>query len=132
MAKFVMIDPVISVAGTDLSDHVASFSITVEAPEVETTGFGDRWRTRLGGIKSGSVTISFHSDFAAGSVAQTLHPLLGTYATVIARPTAGSTANAGTVVCLVNGLTPIGGALGDLATQDVTWPTSGSVTGWYL
>lgn len=132
MAKQILIDPVITVNGTDLSDHVAAVTISVEADEVESTAFGDRWRTRLGGLKSGSVQISFHQDFAGGSVQAILGPLLGGTATVVARPTSGTAINAGTAVCLVTSLTPIGGAVGDLLTQDVTWPTTGTVSGWSL
>ena len=47
------------------------------------------------------------------------------------RVSRGSVA-AGTAVCYVNSVTPIGGALGDLAVMNVSWPTSGTVAGWGL
>lgn len=133
MAKVVLTNQLtVTINGTDLSDHIAAFTINVESAEVETSAFGNIWRTRVGGLKSGSATISFHTDYAASSVNATIGPLLGSYATVVASGTLGGTAVAGTAVCFVASLTPIGAAIGDLMVQDVTWPTSGTVSGWGL
>ena len=132
MAKFVMLNPTITVAGANLSTHVAAITVTTDAAEVATTAFGNTWVTSVGGLKSGSVAISFHTDYAAGLTNATLGPLLGSYGTVVASGTLGGVATSGTAVCLITTLTPIGGAVGDLATQDVTWPTSGTVTGFGL
>lgn len=133
MAKVVLTNQLaVSINGADLSSHVAAFTVTAESAEVETSSFGNSWTTRVGGLKSGSVAISFHADFAASSVNPTLGALLGSYATVVASGTLGGTTVAGTALCLVTSITPIGGALGDLMVQDVQWPTSGTVTGWGL
>lgn len=133
MAKVVLTNQLtVTVNGTNLSDHVAAITVNVESTEVETSAFGNIWRTRVGGLKSGSVALSFHTDYAAGSVNAVLGPLLGSEGTVVASGTLGGTPVAGTAVCLVTSLTPIGGAIGDLMTQDVTWPTSGTVSGWGL
>ena len=133
MAKVVLTNQLtVTVNGVNLSDHVAAFSVAVESAEVEDTALGSGWRTRLGGLKSGSVSISFHTDYTASSVNATLGPLLGSLGTVVASGTLGGTTVAGTAVCLIQSLTPIGGAIGDLMTQDVTWVTSGTVSGWGL
>ena len=131
MAVVVFLNPSISINGTALSDHVTAFTLTVEAADVETTAFGTGWRSRKGGLKDGSVQIDFNQDFAASSVNATIAPLLGSYATVVASDTTSGTC-AGTAVCLVTSVTPLGGAVGDLLTQSVTWPTSGTVTGFGL
>lgn len=133
MAKVVLTNQLrVTLNGVDLSDHVAAFTVNVESAEVETSAFGNIWRTRTGGLKSGSVSISFHTDYAAASVNATLGPLFNSLGTVVASGTLGGTAIGGTALCLINSLTPIGGAIGDLMTQDVTWSTSGTVAGWGL
>ena len=133
MAKVVLTNQLtLTINGTNLADHVAAFTVNVEAAEVSTTSFGQGWTTNTGGMKSGSVTLSFHTDYVASNVNATIGPLLGSYATVVASGTLGGTAVAGTAVCLVTSRTPIGGAVGDLMVQDVTWPTSGTVSGWGL
>jgi predicted secreted protein len=132
MAKFVATDYTVTVGGVNLTDHVAQVDMPIDVDEVETTAFGGSgWRDRLGGLKSGSVTLSFHQDFAASSVDQTLWPLLGTTTTVVVKPTNGAVSStnpsySGTFV--VTSLTPINGSVGDLATQDVTWPSAGPIT----
>jgi hypothetical protein len=132
MAKFVMKNATVTINGTDLGDHVAEFSVETRQPEVDTSALGTGWRTFVSGLKEGSVTLSLHNDFAASSVSLTINPLLGSYATVVASGTFGGAATSGTAVCYVNTVTPIGGAIGDLSVQNVTWPTSGTVTGWGL
>lgn len=132
MAKFVMKNATVTINGTDLGDHVAEFSVEVRQPEVDTSALGTGSRTYVSGLREGSVTLSLHNDFAASSVSATVNPLLGSYATVVASGTFGGAATSGTAVCYVNSVTPIGGAIGDLSVQNVTWPTSGTVTGWSL
>jgi len=135
MAKVVLTDQLtVTVNGTDLSNHVASFSVEVSAEEKDSTNFGSRYRESLLGLRSGTASIAFHTDYTTGSVNKTLGPLFtnGSYATIVATGNLGGTTVAGTVVCNVTSLTPIGGAVGDLMTQDVSWPTVGSVVGWGL
>ena len=135
MAKVVLTNQLtVTINGTDLSDHVAAITVDVSADAVESTNFASNYRERLLGLRDGEVSISFHSDYGASSVNRTLGALFtaGSYATVVASGTLGGTAVAGTAVCLPVQLTPIGGAVGDLMTQDVTWPTVGTVTGWGL
>lgn len=132
MAKFVMKNATVTVNGTDLSDHVAEFSVEVRQPEVDSSALGTGSRTYVSGLKEGTVTLTFHQDFAASNVNVTINPLLGSYATVICSGTFGATATSGTAVCYVNSVTPIGGALGDLAVMNLSWPTHGTVTGWSL
>lgn len=132
MAKFVMKNATVTVNGTDLSDHVAEFSFEARQPEVDSSALGTGWRTFVSGIKEGTVTLTLHQDFAASNVNATINPLLGSYATVIASGTFGGVATSGTAVAYVSTVTPIGGALGDLAVMNISWPTSGTVTGWAL
>jgi len=133
MAKYVVTEPVIVFAGSTVTTSVASVTISLEADDVETTAFGGSgYRTRIGGLKSGSVDFEFHQDFAAGSIDSLLWPLLGGTAAVTVRP--GGTAAIGTTNpeyrfdVLVAQYNPIDSAVGDLATVSVSFPITGPVT----
>lgn len=131
MAKLVLTDVDVSIGGTDYSANINQVEISVSADEVETTAFGSSWRTSTSGLKSGSFTISFHNDYAAAGIDDDLWGLFGTAATVVVMP-AGGTVGASnpsySFVANINNLTPISGAVGDLAVQNITWPISGAVT----
>ena len=131
MAKFVATDYKVTINGTNLSTSLASVELPIEIDEQETTAFGSEWRTRISGLKSGSITLEFHQDFAAGALDSILWPLLGTNATVVVTPTSGTVtasnpAYSGTF--LVTSYTPYGSTVGDLATVGITWPLSGALT----
>jgi hypothetical protein len=131
MAKFVATDYKVTVAGTNLSTFLNQVELALESDDVETTAFGGTFRERIGGLKTGSLTLQFMQDFAASSVDATLFPLFNTLATVVITPTSGtvtSTNPSYTAVCLVNQYTPHASSVGDLATFSVTWPTSGTVS----
>ncbi len=130
MAKFSATDYKISINGVLFSANLNSVELAIESDDLETTAFGGEFRTRIGGLKTGSVTLSFMQDFAAASVDATLFPLLNTLATVVVVPTSGtvtSTNPSYTATCLVNSYTPFASSVGDIATLSVTWPTSGTI-----
>jgi hypothetical protein len=131
LAKFVATDYKVTINGGTVSSSLASVELPIEVDEQETTAFGSSWRTRIAGLKSGSITLEFHQDFAAGSIDSILYPLLGTNATVVVVPTSGTvTASnpsySGTF--LVTSYTPYASTVGDLATLSVTWPLTGELT----
>jgi hypothetical protein len=132
MAKYVVTATNVTLNGTNISDSVAQASLEITAADVDVTDFGSGGFTEVvGGLKSGTVSLDFHQDYAAGAIASLLNPLLGSIATVTLKPngTATSATNpAWTATVLVNSITPISGAVGDLATFYVSYPTSGSVT----
>ena len=131
MAKFSATDYKISINGTNFSTNLNSVELAIEADDLETTAFGSEWRSRIGGLKSGSLTLSFMQDFGASSVDATLYPLFNTLATVVIQPTSGSVSSTNpsyTAVCLVNQYSPFASSVGDIATFSVTWPTSGTIT----
>lgn len=130
MPKFVATTVTTTVNGVDFSANLAQVELSIESDDVETTAFGSDWRSRIGGLKQASLTLSFHSDFGAGST-DTLFPLLNTLATVVIKPTSGTVSATNptyTGTFLVNAYSPIAASVGDLATFDVTWPASGTVT----
>ena len=131
MAKFAATDYVIRINGTDFSNTTNQVELTIEAEDLETTAFGEGFRTRIGGLKQASVTLQFMQDFAAGSIDAVLNPLVGSIATVVLIPagTAVSATNPSyTARCLVTQYSPMASSVGDLATLSITWPVTGTVT----
>lgn len=133
MAKYVVTGNSVSINGTDVSGSVARAELVINAAEVETTDFGSGGFTEvIGGLKSGQVSIDFHHDFGAGGVSELFQDLVGTQATVVLIPGNGTAASATTPAytstCLVTSFTPVSGAVGDLSTFSVTFPTSGEIT----
>jgi hypothetical protein len=129
VAKFVATDYNVTINGSDFSTSIAALTFDISAEEQDTTSFGRTFRTRIGGLKDASVTLDFHQDFAAASVDATLFPLLGSNATVVAKPTSGSvtaTNPSYSGVFLVTEYQPYASSIGDLATLSVTWPTAGT------
>lgn len=131
MAKFVATDYKITINGTNFSTSLASVELPIEVEEQETTAFGSSWRTRIAGLKSGSITLEFHQDFGASSVDATLYPLLGTNATVVVSPTSATVSATNpsyTGEYLVTQYSPFTSTVGDLATLSVTWPLTGALS----
>ncbi len=131
MAKFVATDYKVTINGTNLSTSLASVELPIEIDEQETTAFGSEWRTRIAGLKSGSITLEFHQDFAAGALDSILWPLLGTNATVVVVPTSGTVNSSNPSYSgsfLVTQYTPYASTVGDLATVSLSWPLSGALT----
>jgi hypothetical protein len=131
MAKFAATDYAVSINGTQFGTSLNSAELTIEADDLETTAFGGTFRTRVGGLKSASVTLNFMQDFAGASVDATLNTLVGSIATVVIIP-AGTAVTATnpkyTAECLVTQYSPFASSVGDLATFSVTWPVTGTVT----
>lgn len=132
MAKLVLTNAVVRINGTDFSSNVNQIEVSVSSDEIDTTSFGSQgWRTVQGGIKQGSVTVSLHNDFAAAAIDETLWGLLNTAATFVVLPNGtavGASNPSYTFTALVNNVTPVSGAVGDLAVQNLTFPITGAVT----
>ena len=129
MAKFAATDYKITINGTDFSTNLNSVELAQEADDLETTAFGQSWRSRIGGLKNASVTLNFMQDFAAGSVDAVLNPLLGSIATVIVQSASGTvsaTQPKYTAECLVTSYSPFASSVGDIATLSVTWSVTGT------
>jgi hypothetical protein len=130
MAKFAATDYFVSINGTDFSTNLNSVELAIEADDLETTAFGQGFRTRIGGLKQASVTLNFMQDFAAGSVDAILSPLLATLATVVIKPTSGTVTSVNPAyqfTALVTQYSPFASSVGDIASLSVTFPVSGTV-----
>jgi len=131
MAVFAATDYKVTVNSNNLSDRLQSVELSLESDDLETTAFGDTFRTRVGGLKTGTITLTFFQDFAAGEVDATLFPLYNTIATVVIVPTSSSVSATNpsyTTNCLVNQYSPYSSSVGDISTISVSWPTTGTVT----
>ena len=134
MAKYVVTGNNVSIGGTDVSASVARAELTITSTEVDVTDFASGGFTEVvGGLKSGSLSLDFHTDFGAGSLNTVLtEDLVGTLVEIVVIAGNGSTASADTpsytADFLINSLSPVSGSVGDLSTFSVTFPMSGSVT----
>jgi hypothetical protein len=134
MARIVLTDAFCSINGVDLSDHIASVTLSTTDDVIDTTGFSSTsaaGRTRVAGLSDNSVTLEFHQDFATSSVEQTIYPLLGTTTSIIVKPTSAgvsATNPSYTFTALVSEWQPLSGSVGELATASITWPVSGTIT----
>lgn len=130
MAKLVLKDVNVVFNGTDISGNVASVTLTTSAAEVATTAFGSSAVTRVSGLIDNSVTMAIHNDYNA--IDGLFFPLVGSTAvTCVVKPNgtaAASSANPSySFSVLVTEWTPVNGAVGELATADVTFPISGGI-----
>jgi len=130
MAKFITKDYTITIDSEDFSTSLNSVTLDITVEEQETTAFGNSSRTRIGGLKDGSVSLDFHQDFGADSVDATLFPLLGNTVTITISPdgeTPSATSPSYEFDCLVTQYQPFANAVGELATLSVSWPVTGDV-----
>lgn len=114
-----------SPATIDLSDWVTNFTLDDNYDTVEVTAMGDTSHKVVKGLYSGSLTIDFLNDGADNATLQTLSGLIGTTAYFKAIKDADSAVAATNVLysgqIFVNGLQPINGAVGDIASMSVTF-----------
>lgn len=134
MSKYVVTGNTVSFNGTDISASVARAELVISSTEVDVTDFASGGYTELvGGLKSGTVSLDFHSDYGAGGLSTVVsEDLVGTIGTVVIIAGNGTAASGTTpsftAECLLTSVTPVSGAVGDLSTWSVTWPTSGEIT----
>jgi hypothetical protein len=121
---------VLTVNAVDLSSLVTSVTLNRTFDELEVTAMGDSGHKFVKGLEASSITIDFLNDEATSKTLQTLNSVLGTNTIVTLKQTSAATSATNplyTMTCLVNNITPINGAVGDLSTQSVTWNVSGTV-----
>jgi hypothetical protein len=134
MARIVLTNAYVTINSVNLSDHIASITLTTTDDVIETTAFGSTARTRIGGLADNSVALEFHQDYAAANVEATINgspSLVGTVTAVVVKPNGATTAAdnpAYSFNALVSEWTPLNGAVGELATASVTWPIDGNIT----
>jgi hypothetical protein len=120
----------VTVNSVDLSSLVSAVTINRSFDELEVTAMGDSGHKFVKGLEASSVTIDFFNDSATSKTLQTLNSAWGTSVTVVIKQTSdavSATNPSYTMSCLVNNITPVNGAVGDLSTQSVTWNVNGTI-----
>ena len=121
----------VKIGAVDITDHVTSATLTQSADELEITALGDSSRKYVAGLQTGTLDLEFLNDFAAANVCATLQTAL--YTTVVAKlvPGPGTTISATnplyTVSILVNNLTPIAGAAGEMSSSSLSFTCNSTI-----
>ena len=116
----------------DLSDHCTSVTLNQSFAELPVTAMGDSSEKFVKGLETATLTVSFLNDQASASVLATLSDNFGT--TVAWKllqdkdAAVAATNKLFTGDILINNLTPINGAVGDMSTQDITFTVNSVVT----
>ena len=121
---------VLTVNAVDLSTLTSAVTINRTFDELEVTAMGDSGHKFIKGLEASSITIDFFNDEASAKTLQTLNSTWGTNTTVTVKQTSAAVSATNplyTMTCLVNNITPINGAVGDISTQSVTWNVSGVI-----
>ena len=122
----------VKINSVDLSGHVTSVTLNQAFDELEVTAMGDTAHKFVKGLESATLTVSFLNDQAATSVLATLNAAFGTTVGFKLLQDSGSAVSATNKLfsgdILINNLTPINGATGDIGTQDITFTVNSAVT----
>lgn len=122
----------VKINSVDLSDHVTSVTLNQAFDELEVTAMGDTAHKFVKGLESATLTVSFLNDQGAASVLDTLSDAFGTTVPWKLLQDSGAAVSATNKLwsgdLLVNNLTPINGATGDMATMDITFTVNSAVT----
>jgi hypothetical protein len=124
----------VKIGNVDYSDLITAATLNYAFEELEVTAMGDSARRYVKGLQTGTLTLSFLNDPASTEILDSLITGWGTNLAVkmIQDASGGAVVADGnklyTFDILVNNLTPINGATGDISTQDVTFTINSAVT----
>ena len=131
MAIFLQNNVGVKINSVDLSDHITSVTLTQNFDELEITALGDTAHKFAKGLEASTLTLDFLNDFAAANVQATLQSAYGTTVTAVLIPVKGTAVSATnplyTVSLLINNLTPLNGAVGDISTSSMTFTCNSTV-----
>ena len=131
MATLVYTNAKLEINGVNLSSHASEVSLNYASETVDETAMGDDTRINKGGLKTWSIDVTFHQDFAAAAVDATLFSLVGTTVCVEIRPqnicsTVINPEYSG--IGLIESYNPVGGSVGSLLDAPVTIQSAGSLS----
>ena len=107
-----------------LTDHCTSATINRAFDELEVTAMGDTAHKFVKGLESSTITLDFLSDTAAANVNATLQAAWGTTVPLTLKQTSAAVSATNpqyATTILVNNTQDINGAVGDIATQSITF-----------
>ena len=131
MATLVYTNAKLEINGVDLSANASEVSLNYASESVDETAMGDDTRVNKGGLKTWSIDVTFHQDFAANKVDATLFSLVGTTVCVEIRPQnicSTSINPTYSAIGLIESYNPVGGAVGALLDAPVTIQSAGSLS----
>lgn len=130
MAKQKNFTGVVTISAVDYSSQISSCVVTPNVEELDTTAFGDTARRREGGLTDGSVSLTFKLNEDLTNYV-TINGLLGTVVAITYKADNGAIAAGNPELQFnvhVNSGIPLGGDVGSLIEQSVTWPMDTGVT----
>ena len=107
-----------------LTDHCTAATINRTFDELEVTAMGDTAHKFVKGLESSTITLDFLSDTAAANVNATLQAAWGTTVPLTLKASSAATSATNplySTTILVNNTQDINGAVGDIATQSITF-----------
>ena len=124
MAVYLNNTVVVTLNSVVLTDHVTSATINRVFDELEVTAMGDTSHKFVKGLEASTITLDFLSDTAAANVNATLQAAWGTTVALTLKQTSAAVSATNplySTTILVNNTTDINGAVGDIATQSITF-----------
>ncbi len=124
MAIYLSNGVVVTLNSVDLSNHCTAVTINRSFDELEVTAMGDTAHKFAKGLEASTITIDFLSDTAASNVNATLQAAWGTTVPLTIKQTSAvvsATNPEYQTTVLVNNTQDVNGAVGDIATQSITF-----------
>jgi len=137
MAKIVLTNAYVLLGDIyDISSYITNISLSTTHDIIETTQFGDIYKTRIAGLGDNQANFEFLQDFSStivnpGGLENVIYPLIGTAINCKIRPinTTVSASNPQySFSLLISEWQPLSGSVGELSTASVSWPISGEIT----
>lgn len=133
MALMCLTAAYVSITGPGtLHDRCSKAELTVDVEEKDVTTFADLgWKAVMGGLKSGQLALSLFQDIADDALDEDMWTILGTNVAFAVRLTQGAISTSNPEyqgIVFIKEWKPINGSVGDIASLDVTFPTSGAIT----
>lgn len=120
------------IAGVDLSADTESVTINYGSEMLDETAMGDDSRINKGGLKTWSIDLNFHQDYASTTDPDAvLWPLVGTTTCFDIRPlnSCSTVSNPSFVgIGVIDSYTPMGGAVGSLLDAPCTIQSAGTLS----
>ena len=124
MAIYLSNTVVVTLNSVVLTDHCTAATINRSFDELEVTAMGDTAHKFVKGLESSTITLDFLSDTAAANVNATLQAAWGTTVPLTLKQTSAAVSATNplySTTILVNNTQDINGAVGDIATQSITF-----------
>jgi predicted secreted protein len=135
MSLMVLTAAYVSITGAGtIADHTSKAELTAEVEEKDITTFASLgWKEVTGGLKSGSLALSLFNDIVDDGLDEDMWTIFLAGVPVafevrLTQAAVGVSNPKYSGLILVKSWTPLNGQVGDVASLDVTYSTSGAIT----